>query len=113
MLENRRVVVPVVDEEQNKGCHCKKSNCVKNYCECFAAGVCCTELCRCVCCQNPEQNLVEGIGAISEKIGKKKKKSEKSFRDALIEKLASRKNTQELLSENSSEQPNNSQLYLF
>lgn len=80
----------------SKGCHCKKSSCIKNYCECFAAGVCCTELCRCVCCQNPERKLMEGIGAICERIGKKKKKSEKSFKDSLIEKLAIRKNTQEM-----------------
>lgn len=35
-----------------KGCTCKKSNCLKKYCECYGKGEYCSPSCKCVECFN-------------------------------------------------------------
>uniref|UniRef100_A0A453JQR4 CRC domain-containing protein n=1 Tax=Aegilops tauschii subsp. strangulata TaxID=200361 RepID=A0A453JQR4_AEGTS len=40
-----------------KRCSCKKSKCLKLYCECFHAGVFCSEPCSCQGCLNKPSNM--------------------------------------------------------
>ena len=47
--------VPIVAK---KACNCKKSQCLKQYCDCFANGQTCSEDCNCVGCMNSETNAI-------------------------------------------------------
>ncbi|XP_057833405.2 uncharacterized protein LOC131044154 isoform X1 [Cryptomeria japonica] len=50
--KKRRKSATTGDKEGCKRCNCKKSKCLKLYCECFAAGVYCVESCTCQECFN-------------------------------------------------------------
>jgi len=42
----------MVAARHNRGCQCKKSFCLKKYCECFQAGIVCSTRCKCKECKN-------------------------------------------------------------
>ncbi|XVF38270.1 hypothetical protein REPUB_Repub20aG0086000 [Reevesia pubescens] len=50
--KKRRRLEQAGESEACKRCNCKKSKCLKLYCECFAAGVYCIEPCSCQDCFN-------------------------------------------------------------
>lgn len=69
----------------SRGCTCNKSLCVKNYCECYAGGVACTQLCKCQNCKNVKSKInEEEKEKVHEKnVRKKKKKSCQQFSKGL------------------------------
>ncbi|XP_057960095.1 protein tesmin/TSO1-like CXC 2 [Malania oleifera] len=50
-----------------KGCNCKRSMCLKKYCECYQANVGCSDACRCEGCKNAygrkeDYDLISNVG---------------------------------------------------
>ena len=56
--------------QHQTGCKCTKTNCLKRYCECYAAGVFCGTKCNCTNCQNTEDNpLLSNVhGALQQRL---------------------------------------------
>lgn len=53
--ENTNVSLPGYPPKlkKTKICNCKKTKCLKLYCDCFAVGELCDEQCKCInCCNN-------------------------------------------------------------
>ena len=71
----------------SRGCNCKRSGCQKKYCECYAEGLKCTNMCKCNGCDNCGTQLEKNeINEVQEVI-KRKRKRKRPFVNVLIEKL--------------------------
>ncbi|CAN7993790.1 unnamed protein product, partial [Ixodes hexagonus] len=44
------------ERRHTKGCNCKRSGCLKNYCECYEAKILCSSMCKCIGCKNFEDS---------------------------------------------------------
>jgi len=68
-------------EGESRKCSCKKSKCLKLYCECFAAGVLCDHGCKCTECMNTADNVAARRKAVAYKLARKPK----AFQEKIVE----------------------------
>lgn len=58
-IPNHTTLAPVTAHKV--GCKCRRSRCLKKYCECFEGAVPCSSICSCIGCSNPANSHLTGI----------------------------------------------------
>jgi hypothetical protein len=83
------------------GCKCKKSECQKNYCECYQLGVPCGDFCKCSECGNnkPHNHNVENTNNNNTSYASKSQANNKPFLPKKITLFAPKKDESRLKKE--------------
>lgn len=58
VIEEEKSEEKAKQQQHITGCNCTRSNCLKKYCECYKAGIKCTENCRCRECKNLDEEFL-------------------------------------------------------
>lgn len=76
------------EEVTTMGCTCKKTKCLKLYCQCFAVKIYCGVNCRCMVCHNVETHEKERLAAIRSILSRNPQAFEVKFKKAVPDQTA-------------------------
>lgn len=96
LLKNGQSTPSEKKYSERKGCFCKNTECLKNYCSCFKNGLMCLDICECKNCENHEnsqrrQNKMRSL-ALRSQTSSDRKKSRKNQHQEMRELLNSKIN---------------------